>query len=887
MAKEKSAKVLQLSDEKCAELIEAIALEELDQGQSRYSLKSSDVGQEILKLDRLQQADLVMAMVRCSCRPQSPPKSIHAGGERSVHEAMTQLLNRTLPFTHDRVVELLQKVAPHYVSPESNTEQVTEFNENLIEQIHEITEGLVRDRLTYALLWPSNIAQITKVAEHFAKDNPMTPKLEQLIGKICTKIDERQHLEHRKYSARLKQLIQEVTGAIAIEAGEAWSDRAIESIESLATATRSLWVRLLQECSLSSGSKPSAKWVKGTQPCREAIGLKAFKQALLDWFPLVDRPRTQAIESWSQWVPDPNNLIGDRNADILKGLVWLCADLADPDLARALSKLAISAYKKAPGVGPRCVRLGNACVWALGEMDLSEAVSQLAFLKVKIKFGTAQKGLDKALTAAAERLNVPRAEIEEMAVPAYGLEEVGCRREQLGDFTAELVVTGTSSVELRWLKPDGKPQKSVPKVVKDNHAEELKELKQAAKDIQKMLPAQRDRIENLYLEQKTWDYSIWRERYLDHPLIGTLARRIIWEFQAGDRVAAAIWRDDNLVGRDGQPLDWLTEGTQVRLWHPIGSSSEAILAWREFLSDREIKQPFKQAHREIYLLTEAEENTRVYSNRFAAHIIKQHQFNALCAQRGWKNQLRLMVDDSYEPAMRLLPQWGLRAEFWVEGIGEDYGTDTTESGSYLYLTADRVSFYPIDAAANYSHAYGGGYAIYGDGSESGQPIPLDRIPAFVFTEIMRDVDLFVGVASVGNDPNWNDGGPEGRHRNYWYDYSFGELSETAKTRRQVLEKLLPRLKKIRDRCEIQDRFLVVRGDIRTYKIHLRSGNILMEPDDRYLCIVPTGSKTTKNTDGVFLPFEGDRILAIILSKAFLLAEDTKIKDPTILSQLGK
>jgi hypothetical protein len=36
---------------------------------------------------------------------------------------------------------------------------------------------------------------------------------------------------------------------------------------------------------------------------------------------------------------------------------------------------------------------------------------------------------------------------------------------------------------------------------------------------------------------------------------------------------------------------------------------------------------------------------------------------------------------------------------------------------------------------------------------------------------------------------------------------------------------------------------------------------------------------------VFLPFVDDRTLAIILSKAFLLAENKSIKDPTILHQI--
>jgi hypothetical protein len=36
-----------------------------------------------------------------------------------------------------------------------------------------------------------------------------------------------------------------------------------------------------------------------------------------------------------------------------------------------------------------------------------------------------------------------------------------------------------------------------------------------------------------------------------------------------------------------------------------------------------------------------------------------------------------------------------------------------------------------------------------------------------------------------------------------------------------------------------------------------------------------------------LLFEGDRFLAIILSKASLLAEDRSIKDPTILHQIRR
>jgi hypothetical protein len=42
----------------------------------------------------------------------------------------------------------------------------------------------------------------------------------------------------------------------------------------------------------------------------------------------------------------------------------------------------------------------------------------------------------------------------------------------------------------------------------------------------------------------------------------------------------------------------------------------------------------------------------------------------------------------------------------------------------------------------------------------------------------------------------------------------------------------------------------------------------------------------KGTDRVFLPFEGDQTLSVILSKALLLADDRKITDPTIVRQIA-
>lgn len=664
--------------------------------------------------------------------------------------------------------------------------------------------------------------------------------------------------------------------------GEVWTNTLNSDIFGMDHAQKTAWLAVLSHALSATSSRPSSKWLKTAEQHLQAVDSEQMTQMFLRWFPLVLQG-TSPRRTVSQLVSDHENResIHPENADCLRGLLWFVPLLAEKEtLIRHVTSLALSAYKKIPGVGPRAVKVGNAAVYTLSELSSEAAVGQLALLKVRVKFGTAQKEIEKAFDASANALGLPRDQIEELGVPAYGLEEVGHTSTELGDYRAELQIIG-SNAKLCWFDVNHKSLKSVPAKVKSEFKEELKELQQSLKDIQAMLPAQKDRIDSLFLLQKSWPISQWSERYLEHPLVGTIARRVVWCVDG----TPVIFHDGTLKDVDGIPVNY-GKTAEITLWHPVERSVEEIISWRRRLEEWNITQPFKQVYREVYLLTDAEQNTHRYSNRYAAHIIRQHQFHALCAARGWKNKLRLFVDDSYPPATKELPNWGLRAEFWIEGIGDNYPVDANEAGAYLRLATDQVRFYRSTAAINYAHASGGGYqsAARGPGlNDVNEPVPLGEIPPLVFSEVMRDVDLFVGVASVGNDPTWQDGGPEGRYRDYWQNYSFGKLTETASTRKQVLERLIPRMK-IATRCSFSERFLVVRGDMRTYKIHMGSGNILMEPNDQYLCIVPD-SRARAAQDNFYLPFEGDNTLSIIISKALLLADDTKIKDPSITRQL--
>ena len=441
-------------------------------------------------------------------------------------------------------------------------------------------------------------------------------------------------------------------------------------------------------------------------------------------------------------------------------------------------------------------------------------------------------------------------------LPDLGFGPDGTRTEVVGDHQAAIVLDG--EVELRWRRADGSWSASAPAAVRRDHAAELKALRALVKQVKGQLLTVARALEAGFTVAAAQSYERWRDELAGNGLGWSLARRLIWEVELEDGRWRAV-----LPGADGALRDATgavvaveRPDAEVRLWHPLRARVDEIRAWRDLLTERQLRQPFKQAFREIYLLTPAELGTRTYSNRFAAHVLRYRQLHALVKGRGWAAGMLGPWDggDSGEAYGRFAGgTW--RAAF-VHGY-LDRQPDGTECAG-----TDRVWFERLE---------GGAWRL----------VELAEVPAIVFSEAMRDVDLFVSVTSIATDPGWAGRG-DAPHAAYRRRASVGELTATAQVRRAALERVLPRLT-IAGRCTLTDRYLVVHGDLRSYKIHLGSANVLMSPDDAYLCIVPAARRPR---DRVFLPFEDER-LALILSKAFLLADDTRITDRSIVAQLHR
>ncbi len=632
------------------------------------------------------------------------------------------------------------------------------------------------------------------------------------------------------------------------EAPSAWTRHVFLEIDN--SPKQLAWRALFLHARSLTQSTASRKWQTDAVELVEKIGRAEFLAASHAWLALGPMPGITQSQ-----VPEDE-------ADYQKGFIWTLGSLGDTSAAPDIADFAFACFRKIPQIGAVSHRVGNACVNALAAMPGLDAVSQISRLAARVKYDVARRLIEKALAEAAKRNNVGRDDLEAMSVPSFDLNGEGVRTEILGDCQATLAIQNREAL-LTWSR-DGKPLKSPPAELKSTCPEALAEIKKAAKELEAILSTQRLRLERQLLSQSSCPYERWQEWYLDHPVTSAFARSLIWEIQSEGAEQTVIWWEGNLVDWAGNPVE-VAPSSQVRLWHPIRSNVQEVLSWRCWLEDHGVRQPFKQAHREVYLLTDAERETETYSNRFAAHIVRQHQFAALCRERGWQFNLMGNWDSANTPYLEL-PRFNLRAEFEVE-----FPEDGETSGHAIYLTicTDRVRFLPIEPKPKRF-----------DLTRPG-PLRLADIPPLVFSEVMRDVDLLVGVTSIGSDPAWGAGHRHEPHTGYWNSFAFGALSTAAENRRTILEALIRKLA-IRDRCRLEGRFLVVRGEWNEYRIHVGSGNVLMEPGSRYLCIVQGAGDTAEKLP---LPFEGDRVLAVILSKAFLLVNEKAIKDASILNQI--
>ena len=349
------------------------------------------------------------------------------------------------------------------------------------------------------------------------------------------------------------------------------------------------------------------------------------------------------------------------------------------------------------------------------------------------------------------------------------------------------------------------------------------ELKATVKELKDLKRRSKESMERAMMECTSFGLGELRN-ICDNPILAPMVLKLVWTDGTNNGFLQQAADGLILVKLDGETI---TADT-LRIAHPHDLKIAGDWAgFMQLLYEKKVVQPFKQVFREYYPITEDERQERTISRRYAGHQVQPQRTVALLKSRGWT------VD--YEE--------GLQKVFYKENlIVRMYAmADWFSPADIEAPTLETVEFFDRTTKEN---------------------VPLENVPPILFSETMRDLDLVVSVAHVGGvDP---------------------EASHSTVEMRVAIAAELAKLLKLQNVSWIGSH-AKIRGKLASYSVHMGSGVVHAEGVGM-VSILPVHSQVRGR---IFLPFaDDDPKTAEIVSKILLLSEDTKIKDPTILSQLS-
>ena len=446
------------------------------------------------------------------------------------------------------------------------------------------------------------------------------------------------------------------------------------------------------------------------------------------------------------------------------------------------------------------------------------------FLKESKKFGAQRRASEaKAVSISLENLsrnmgysdvtrliwNMETALINEMKeyfVP-----------KKLDDVDVYIKIDDLGQSEIIYEKA-GKELKSLPtKLKKDKYIEAIKEVH---KNLKEQYRRSRKMLEEA-MEDGTEFYGYEIENLMTNPVIAPILKSLV--FKMGNDLGYYVDKKLKSVNKKSVAVK---DDSLLKIAHCFDLfESGEWASYQKDIFDRELKQPFKQVFRELYVKT-ADEKGRDKSLRYAGHQVQPTKTVALLKTRRW------IIDG----------QEGLEKVYYKENII-----------AKIFALADWFSPADIEAPTLEEVQF--------FDRKTFKPILIDKVPDLVFTEVMRDIDLVVSVAHIG------DVDPEASH-------------STIEMRKAIVE-FNCKLFKLKN-VEFSENHVLIKGERAEYSIHLGSG-LVHQKAGSAINVLPVHSQ---HRGRVFLPFiDDDPKTAEIMAKVILFAQDEKIKDVFILEQI--
>jgi hypothetical protein len=294
-----------------------------------------------------------------------------------------------------------------------------------------------------------------------------------------------------------------------------------------------------------------------------------------------------AISTFEVWRKN-----GAKKAEI--GFLHALAYMGGDRSAALLS----NAYKNAPFTSDT-----EAAIECLGALGSSIALSGLQAIIKFSKYEKAQQRAREVLEDIAEMRGLTADQLEDLAIPDFGLDLAGKAVLDFGtrQFTARI----TPNLALELSDADGKMLKAIPKPLK-NDDEKLtkqaiarwKELKDHVKNTGSQ---QLKRFEQAMMFRRRWDARIFQQTVVPHPLVGSMVRHLVWAIldkDSGDLTSFRIDTNGRAITASASAIA-IAEDANIILPHPL-LLHKHLQEWRAVFAENRLEQPFPQLARAYF-----------------------------------------------------------------------------------------------------------------------------------------------------------------------------------------------------------------------------------------------------------------------------------------------
>ncbi|MFI0353154.1 DUF4132 domain-containing protein [Actinomadura sp. 9N407] len=283
---------------------------------------------------------------------------------------------------------------------------------------------------------------------------------------------------------------------------------------------------------------------------------------------------------------------------------WALAQLGslgDDETVRRLTPL-IRAW---PGDGGHAKAVTGLDI--LARIGTDVALMHLYGIAQKVKFTGLKTRAQAKIQDVADSLDLTSEQLGDRLVPDFGLDAAGGL---VLDYGPRRFLIGFDEA----LKPfvadeDGARRKALPKPGAKDDPElapaAYKRFSALKKDVRTVAADQIRRMEAAMIGQRRWSVGDFRRLFVAHPLIGHIARRLVWIAEDGGKTTAFRVAEDRTFADAADDVLTVPESAVIGIPHPV-RLGDTLDTWTTVFADYLILQPFPQLGRTVHTLTDTE-----------------------------------------------------------------------------------------------------------------------------------------------------------------------------------------------------------------------------------------------------------------------------------------